>query len=149
MFRQLLKKFLGDDKNTGRNNEHRRIESEREKRRPDFEHSDEYPYDHYTGAIEDIKQLKRERRHEEAEQLLQWCIDFTEAQARREHELDGQAIVAPWYYEHLAIVYRKDDRHSEEVAVLERYVETMKDLGGSPKGKLVERLERARELASE
>jgi len=77
-----------------------------------------------------------------------WCIDFTENQAQREYALDSHAIVAPWYYKHLAIVYRKDDHFGDEVDILERYVETMNELGGTPKDELVDRLERARELAS-
>jgi hypothetical protein len=148
MFRTLIKKIFGNEEYSARRNEDQKLEGARENRRPDFQRADEYPYDHYTGAVEDIKQLKREHRHEEAQDLLLWCIDFTEIQARREYELDGHTVVAPWYYKHLAIVYRKDDRFGDEVGILERYVETMNDLGGTPKDELVNRLERARELAS-
>jgi hypothetical protein len=148
MFRTLMKKIFGNEKHSGRRGRDRKIERARENRRPDFQRADEYPYDHYTGAVEDIKQLKREHRHEEAQDLLLWCIDFTEIQARREYELDGHTVVAPWYYKHLAIVYRKDDRFGDEVGILERYVETMNDLGRTPKDELVNRLERARELDS-
>jgi len=148
MFRTLIKKIFGNEKDSARRVGDQKSERARENHHPDFERADEYPYDHYTGAVEDIKQLKRERRHEEAEELLLWCIDFTENQAQREYALDSHAIVAPWYYKRLAIVYRKDDHFGDEVDILERYVETMNELGGTPKDELVDRLERARELAS-
>ena len=37
--------------------------------------------------------------------------------------------IAPAYYRDLAIVYRKDDRHQDEVEVLERYVDACRELG--------------------
>lgn len=95
-------------------------------------------YDHYTEAVDDVKRLKREGRHDEAESLLWWCIEAAERQAREQ----GYGTVPPWYYEHLAIVYRKDGRHDDEVGVLERYVER-----GGEKEELLDRLDRARELA--
>ena len=95
-----------------------------------------YDYDHYTGAVEDIKQLKRDRDHDEAEDLLLWCIEQTEAEV-------GE--VAPWYYRHLGIVYRKDYRYEDEVRVLERYV----DAADNSDSDMLDRLERARELASQ
>jgi hypothetical protein len=107
----------------------------------------EQPYDHYTDAVEDIKQLKRDRRHEDVEELLLWCIDYTEAEARAEETMS--TAPAPAYYRHLGIVYRKDDRHQDEVEILERYVDVCQDLGEDPDDDLVARLERARELASQ
>ncbi|MEM4780177.1 MAG: restriction endonuclease [Halalkalicoccus sp.] len=95
-------------------------------------------YDHYTEAVDDVEKLKREGRHDEAEALLWWCIEAAERQA---HE-QGYETVPPWYYEHLAIVYRKDGRYEDEVGVLERYVER-----GGKKERLLDRLDRARELA--
>lgn len=95
-------------------------------------------YDHYTEAVDDVKRLKRERRHDEAESLLRWCIESAERQAREQ----GYETVPPWYYEHLAIVYRKSGRYDDEVAVLERYVER-----GGEKSELLDRLDRARDLA--
>ncbi|MDL5361323.1 hypothetical protein [Halalkalicoccus sp. NIPERK01] len=102
-----------------------------------FERIDEYEFEHYTDAIERIKQLKRERRHDEVEDLLLWCIDFAE----NEVAAYGWDTVPPAYYRHLAIVYRKDDRNDDEVAILERYI----DQGGEMEG-MISRLERAREL---
>lgn len=110
----------------------------------EWELGEEIPYDHYTDAVEHVKKLKRERRHEEAEELLRWCIDQT---AKEKYP-------APWYFKHLAIVYRKDGRHEDEVAVIERYIELLEQSGIDPgehtgaAGELVERLDRAKELAA-
>lgn len=113
----------------------------------EWERADEYKYDHYTDAVEDIKQLKREKRHEEAIELLEWCIDYTEA----ESEADGPvgSTPAPAYYRHLGIVLRKEGRYEDEVTVLERYLSWFKNNDAEPREELVDRLERARELASE
>ena len=92
--------------------------------------------------------MKREQRHDDVEELLRWCIDYVEAEAafqqRREY---GYAAIAPAYYRDLAIVYRKDDRHQDEVEVLERYVDACRELGNEAQEKMVSRLDRARELA--
>jgi hypothetical protein len=113
----------------------------------EWERAHERPYDDYTGATGDIKQLKRERRHDEVEDLLLWCIDYAEAEARAENTIPESP--PPAYYRHLAIVYRKDDRHADEVAILERYVQACEGGGGGPDGELLDRLDRARELAGE
>ena len=72
-----------------------------------------------------------------------WCIDYTEAEARA-----LEYGIARAYYRHLAIVYRKDNRHDDEVEILERYVNVCEELDQDPREKLVDRLDRARELAS-
>ena len=97
---------------------------------------------HYTGYVEDVKQLKREKRHSAAIDLLLKLIDATEAEARVAGKGWG---VAPWYYEQLAIIYRKEKRFAEEVAVLERYKAQPKAPGIGP-SKLDERLKKARKL---
>jgi len=102
-------------------------------------------YDHYTDVVDDVKELKREERHDEAERILQWCLDQNEAEAEGG---GGVGAIAPWYYKHLAIIYRKDDRHRDEIAVLEQYVAACETAGQPPDEELVERLERARELVS-
>jgi len=106
----------------------------------------EYDYEHYTDAVEDIKQLKREERHDDVIDLLEWCIDYTEAEA----EADGPvaSAPAPAYYRHLGIVLRKEGRYDDEVALLERYTDWFEEHGGEPRDELVDRLERARELAA-
>ncbi|MDZ7688585.1 MAG: hypothetical protein U5J64_07680 [Halobacteriales archaeon] len=120
MFEYLKQLFRGDD----------------EDGKSSAELEEGYDYDHYTDAVEDIKQLKRDRNHEKAENLLIWCIEQTEAET-------GE--VAPWYYRHIGIVYRKDSRYEDEVKILERYT----DVAKNPNADMLDRLERARELASQ
>ena len=98
---------------------------------------------HYTDTVETIKQLKRESRHEEAAALLIQSIEATERESRFAGEGWG---VAPWYYEQLAIIYRKDKRYEDEVAILERYKAQPKAPGSGP-AKLKERLSAAKKLA--
>ncbi|MFC6943077.1 hypothetical protein ACFQE8_24475 [Salinirubellus sp. GCM10025818] len=93
-------------------------------------------FDHFTDAVDTIKQMKRERRHDEAEELLKWCI----TQAEEDEEF---ADPPPWYYKHLAIVYRKDDRYEDEVRILERYLSK----SASPREDLETRLQHAEEFA--
>lgn len=112
----------------------------------EWDRADEFDHDHYTDAVENIKQLKREKRHDEVVDLLEWCIDYTEAEA----EADGPvaSAPAPAYYRHLGIVLRREGRYEDEVALLERYIGWFEEHGGEPRDELVDRLERARELAS-
>jgi hypothetical protein len=98
---------------------------------------------HYVEYAERVRQLKRERRHSEAITLLLKLIDATEAEAKVMGPGHG---VAPWYYEQLAIVYRKEKRYADEVAVLERYQAQPKAPGVGPQ-KLAARLHKARKLA--
>ena len=78
---------------------------------------------HFTEYIERIKELKRAQRHDEAIELLLRCVDATEA---------SSLGTAPGYYEQLAIIYRKDKRFSDEVAILERYARQPKSPGAGP-----------------
>lgn len=111
--------------------------------------ADEYPFDHYTEAVEEVKDLKREREHDEVEELLLWCIDYVEAEADHEARKDrGIPAIAPWYYEHLGIVYRKEDRYADEVEILERYIGACEDIGTEPEGYMLDRLENARSKAA-
>lgn len=149
MLKQLLVRILGGDANRGgsQNGIASDLEQRREARQPKFDRIDEFPYSHYTEAVEEIKQLKRDQQHSDAIELLLWCIDFAEAEARHHAEIGEPSVVPPWYYEHLGIVYRKENRYADEVAILERYMRVMNELGASPKDELIDRLERARELA--
>jgi hypothetical protein len=67
-------------------------------------------------------------------------VDATEQEAKRTGE-----GVAPWYYEKLAMIYRKEKRYEAEVAILKRYERQPKAPGALPK-KLAERLVKARQL---
>jgi hypothetical protein len=108
--------------------------------------SSAYAYGHYTDALEQVKQLKRERRHDPVEDLLLWCIEFAETEARDPSVVSD--VPPPAWYRHLGIVYRKDDRYADEVALLERYLQACQQLSGDPDEDLVDRLDRARELTA-
>ena len=97
---------------------------------------------HYTEYVEHIKQLKREKKHQEAIDLLLKLVDATESEAK---EAGGGWGVAPWYYEQLAILYRKEKRYADEIAILERYMAQEKAPGAGPT-KLATRLIKAKEL---
>ena len=118
--------------------------------------------DHYTDHIDTINELKREGRYSEAIKLLLHCVDLTESESGvippepvdpnnklavwlskgREPRIIG---VAPWYYEQLAIIYRKHKMHEEEVEILERFDQQIKSPGNMP-AQLSKRLVKAREL---
>ena len=98
---------------------------------------------HFTEYVEQIRQFKREKRHQEAIELLLRIVDATESQSR----VDGLGV-APWYYEQLAIIYRKEKRFADEVAILERYEAQPKAQGANPRV-LVDRLVKARKLVDE
>jgi tetratricopeptide (TPR) repeat protein len=114
---------------------------------------------HYTDNVELIKQLKRDKKYDEAIEILLKSVELTEkeskkANAKPVHEdkyaflSEGRTTtwgVAPWYYEQLAIIYRKQKRYAEEVSILERYESQPKAPGVGPM-KLAERLINAREL---
>jgi len=114
---------------------------------------------HYTDNVETIKQLKRDKKYDEAIEILLRCVDLTENESKKANSspvLDekfaflsegrtNQWGVAPWYYEQLAIIYRKQKKYAEEVAILKRYSEQPKAPGVGPE-KLAERLVKAKEL---
>ena len=94
---------------------------------------------HYTEYVEDVKALKRHGALDEASALLLQLIDAVEAEA--DAEASG---VAPWYYEHLPIVRRKQKDYRDEVEILERYAERSEAPGAGP-DVLRARLDKARE----
>ena len=73
---------------------------------------------HYVDWVEPVKELKRQVELEEAERVLLACVDAVE----REFAVTGFGV-APWYYEQLAVIYRKQERYADEVAILDRYVQ--------------------------
>ncbi len=72
---------------------------------------------HYLQFSEPIKQLKREKRLDEALALCYAAIEGAERSAAREG-----LEPAPWYTEQAAIIHRKLGQHDEAVAVLERWM---------------------------
>lgn len=71
---------------------------------------------HYTDYINEVKQLGRDGDLAGEERLLLSLISTVETEARIR-----KWIVAPWYYEALAILYRKRKDYAAELAVIERY----------------------------
>ena len=103
------------------------------KSRPGF-----YQDRHFTEYVDVVKQLKRDSKLELAEKLLLALIDATESESKKVG--DG---VAPWYYEQLAMVYRKCKRVDDEISILERFAKQKHSPGATPL-KLLERLEKIR-----
>ena len=99
--------------------------------------------DHYTDFVDRVEQLVQEKNYEEAIQLLHTLVEATEKEAKKTGE-----GVAPWYYEKLAVIHRKQKRYGDEVAILERFEKQPKFPGALPK-KLAERLLKARQLIDE
>lgn len=97
---------------------------------------------HYTEYVERVKQLKSENRHNEAIELLSKLVDQIEREAKEHCKGTG---IAPWYYEQLAVIYRKEKRYNDEVGILERYENQLMALGAGP-GTLAERLVKARQF---
>ncbi len=95
---------------------------------------------HYTGYIEKVKELKREKRYNDAIELLLKLIDATE----REAKFVGNGWRTPpgWSLQ-LAVVYRKEKRYDDEVSILERY----EKFQGLADDRVDERLVKARALA--
>lgn len=96
---------------------------------------------HFTEYVDDVRALRRSGREVEAETLLLELVDAREREARRE----GWGV-APWYYEQLAISYRKRGDVQSEIAVLERFARQQHAPGLKP-SQLLERLAKARALA--
>lgn len=79
--------------------------------------------------------MKREGRLEEARNLLLGCVKWLETN----HELDPQT--PPWYYEQLAIVYRKLKQNEEankytilyEDVVIQNFLHAKNEITKNPK----------------
>lgn len=96
---------------------------------------------HFTAYVDEVKTLRRHGHDDSAEELLLELLRVIEAEASE------QAWgVAPWYYEQLAIIYRKRRDAPAEVAILERYASAPHAPGAGPE-RLRERLEKARHLS--
>lgn len=93
---------------------------------------------HFTEYVARVKELRRRQDDEAAERLLLELVEATELEARAE----GRGV-APWYYEQLAILYRKAGDLEREVAILERYARQEHAPGVMP-SRLLQRLRKAR-----
>ena len=86
---------------------------------------------HYTEYVDAVKKLKRQGELDKAETLLLQLLAAVEGEALAENW-----IVAPWYYEQLAIIYRKQKDETKELEILKRFT-NQKHEEGHP---LVDRL---------
>ena len=68
---------------------------------------------HYTEYVELVKRLRRQGELDRAESLLVRLVVAVEEEAKAE-----KWIVAPWYYEQLAIIYRKQRDETKELDIL-------------------------------
>ena|GEM_PF-967283 len=99
---------------------------------------------HSTTYVEDVEALKRANRLDDAEKLLLELVAANEAEA----EITKWGV-PPWYYEQLAIIYRKQNAIAKEVAILKRYLaKTGRDAAekNSLGSKLLDRLKKARAM---
>ena len=72
---------------------------------------------HYTEYVNEINKLKKENKINQAIDLLKDCIKALEAEAKIMNW-----SLAPWYYEQLAICYRKIKQKEHEINILEYYL---------------------------
>jgi hypothetical protein len=93
---------------------------------------------YFTTYVNEVKAMIRDGREEEAERVLLGLVKATE----QEGEAKGWGV-ASWYYERLAIIYRRRRDYGSEIAILERYSEHQKHF--IPED-IQKRLERARGL---
>lgn len=95
---------------------------------------------HYTTYVKEVTALLREEDDRKAEHLLLELVGAVEREARS----TGYGV-PPWYYEHLAIIYRKRKDYRSEVGILERYRKHKAAAGVGP-SKLAARLTKARAM---
>lgn len=91
---------------------------------------------YYADYVGDVQALRRAGRESEAQQLLLQLVDAAEAEARVE-----KWQVPPWYYEQLAISYRRCKEPQSEIAILERFARNPYTARDHP---LLQRLGKAR-----
>jgi len=104
---------------------------------PNSSPSGSVKHKHYTEWVDRVKELKREGRIDEAVALLRLLADATEDEA----EAKGWGV-APWYFEQLAICFRKQKDLAAEVAILQRYA-ALHQAPGQKAPELAQRLVKA------
>ena len=95
---------------------------------------------HYNELVPSIKAAKRAGDLDAAAGLLLRALDAVEAESAA---MGRDCVPAPWYYEHLAIVYRRLREPEKEIAVLQRYIAAFDGKAEHPFPHLVERLNKA------
>lgn len=96
---------------------------------------------HYTEYVEPVKALKRSGKYDEAETLLLALAEAVESEARA-----TLYNPAPWYYDELAKIYRRNKDYAAEVDILERYERLEKKPHPYMNDSIQRRLEKARML---
>lgn len=99
-----------------------------------------YKGKHFTKYVDSIVEMKRANENVKAINLLLNLVDAVETESK-----ENNWGPAPWYYEQLAILFRKEREHENEVGILERYIDTCKKYGvpnGAKHSKLMERYEK-------
>lgn len=91
---------------------------------------------HYAKYVELVKYLIKENKLDDAEKLLLELISTTENESK--HNRYG---VASWYYERMAIIYKKRNEIKSEIGILERFANQKHAPGATPP-KLMARLEK-------
>lgn len=109
-----------------------------------WDRASEFPYTHHVEAAEAAMRKHRNGDDEEAVAILEWCLSFVEREASAEYFMD----IPPEYYEQLADIHSQAGRPDAAVAVLERYAEAVRSLGGTPRSRMLDRLQRARDRAA-
>ena len=97
---------------------------------------------HYTTYVEEVNALKRAGDYADAERLLLALVGAAENEARA-----NRWPVAPWYYNQLAIVYRKTKQPDKELQILERYAGCWRLEDGPLPTDTVSAIEKARQRA--
>jgi hypothetical protein len=95
-----------------------------------------YKGKHYTMYVNDVKYLIKDNKLDDAEKLLIKLVNSTENESKC-----NNYGVAPWYYERLAIIYKKKNDIKSETDILERFA-TQKHAPGVKPPKLLARLEK-------
>ena len=90
----------------------------------------------YWEYVEEINQLKRDKKYDEAIELLGAIIDHMES--------NHSEPVAPSYYEQLAIIYHKLGEKDKEISILERFSK-QKHAPGALVPKLLVKLEKLKQ----
>lgn len=89
---------------------------------------------HYSEYVGEVERLFRLKEFDKAEHLLLSLIEVIEFES-----VAMDCGVAPWYYEKLALLYRKQRRVEDEINILERFA-NQKHAPGEKSSRLIERL---------
>lgn len=76
-----------------------------------------YQGKHYTEYLDVVRQLKRDERYDDVEQLLNHLCAAVEA----EHHAEQNAP-APWYFDELAKIYRRRKDYTAELGAIDWFL---------------------------